>query len=275
VVAPAGRPIVFLTDFGYRNEWVGVCHAVMSRIAPASRIVDLSHGVPPLNVLAGALLLADSLPYVADDAVLLAVVDPNVGADRDIAIEAEGGRLLVGPDNGLLAPACAALGGVRAAVEITAPEIVLHPVAPSFHARDVLSPAAAHLASGFAIDQLGEPVDPASLAELLVPEPNIDHGKICGEVLDLNRFGNVQLNVRQAHLDAAGLDTADELAIESVSGSARARRASTYADLEPEEYGVIIDPRGWLAVVCGNPGNAAAGLGLQSGDLVWISRPTR
>src|SRR5919202_893079 len=147
-MAAAGHTIVFLSDFGYRNEWVGICHAVMNRISPVSPIVDLSHGVPPLDVRGGALLLVDSLPYLAADAILLAIVDPSVGRDSDVALETSDGRLIVGPDNGLLAPAAAALGGVARAVEVTSPEVVLTPISPSFHARDVLAPAAAHLAAG-------------------------------------------------------------------------------------------------------------------------------
>ena len=106
------RSIVFVSDFGLENEWVGICHAVMSRIAPGSRVIDLSHFVEPLNVEAGARLLSDSLAYLPADAILLAVVDPNVGKDRDIAVEAGDGRVFVGPDNGLLSTG---LGGVRAA----------------------------------------------------------------------------------------------------------------------------------------------------------------
>jgi S-adenosyl-L-methionine hydrolase (adenosine-forming) len=271
-MASVTRPIVFASDFGYRNEWVGICHAVMNRVAPASAIVDLSHGIPPLDVLAGALLVLDSLDYVAEDAVVVAVVDPSVGADRDLAIETRSGRILVGPDNGVLAPAWEALGGVRRAVEITASEVVLEPIAPSLHARDVLCPAAAHLASGFELEQLGPTVDPASLALLKVPEPEVEPGTIRCEVLDLNRFGNVQLNVRAAHLVTAGLDAASELAVEGLSQSVRASRANTYADLETEQYGVLFDPRGWLAVVRGNPGNAAEGLAVQVGDQIWISQ---
>src|SRR5215207_7354121 len=120
---PPSRPIVFLSDFGLSNEWVGICHAVLNRIAPDSHIVDLSHLVPPLDVLSGASLLADSLPYISEDAVVLAVVDPNVGKDREVAIEA-GCRLLVGPDNGLLAPAWTALGGVAKAAEIEKEAVV-------------------------------------------------------------------------------------------------------------------------------------------------------
>src|SRR5262245_40482073 len=170
-MTPTTRPIVFLTDFGYRNEWVGICHSVMTRAAPDCRVIDLSHGVPPLDVRAGALLLLDSLPFLPDEAILLAVVDPNVGTDKDLAIESEAGRLLVGPDNGLLAPSWRALGGIRRAVEITAPDILLQPVSPTFHARDVLSPAAAHLAAGRELDELGGRLQVDELVELHLVEP--------------------------------------------------------------------------------------------------------
>src|SRR3954451_213212 len=147
-----GRTIVFLSDFGYRNEWVGICHAVMNRVSPGSPIVDLSHGVPALDVRGGAVLLADSLPYLAADAILLAIVDPSVGRDRDVALETNDARLIVGPDNGLLALAAAARAAVPRAVEITSDDVVLPPISPSCHARDVPAPAATHLASGAAIE---------------------------------------------------------------------------------------------------------------------------
>jgi S-adenosylmethionine hydrolase len=270
-MAAANRPIVFLTDFGYRNEWVGICHAVMCRTAPDCRVIDLSHGIPPLDVRGAALLLLDSLSFLPDDAVVLAVVDPNVGTDKDLAVETAAGRLLVGPDNGLLAPAWRALGGIRRAVEITSPDIVLEPVAPTFHARDVLSPAAAHLAAGGALDELGGQLEADQLIELQIVEPETDSGRIRCEVLDLNRFGNVQLNVRRTDLETAGLDSAAVLTVEGVARSVRARCVATYADVEPGEYGAIIDPRGWLTLIRGNPENAAEGLGLQSGDPVWVA----
>ena len=267
-----GRTIVFLSDFGYRNEWVGICHAVINRIAPGSPIVDLSHGVPPLDVRNGALLLVDSLPYLATDAILLAIVDPSVGRDRDLALETEDGRLVVGPDNGLLAPAAGALGGVRRAVEITSPQVVLTPVSPSFHARDVLAPAAAHLAAGAALDTLGPAVDRATLAQMTIPEPTVERGKIECEVLDLNRFGNVLLNVREADLAASGLGEDGDVQIDATSGSARAQRVSTYGDVESGEWGLIVDPRGWALVIRGNPANAAEGLGgVGPGDPVWLT----
>ncbi|HEX3290076.1 MAG TPA: SAM-dependent chlorinase/fluorinase [Gaiella sp.] len=269
---PAARPIVFLSDFGLGNEWVGLCHAVMSGISPQCPIVDLSHLVRPLEVGSGALLLADSMPYISEEAVVLAVVDPNVGKDREVAIATESGRQLVGPDNGLLSLAWRAAGGIRSAVELTSPEIVRSPHAESFRAPDTLCPAAAALAAGAPIAELGNAVDPATLAVVEMAEPEIEPGKITCEVIDFNRFGNVHLNVRPADLEAAGLDGEATITIEALSGAADAKRGSTYADFAAGEYGVLIDPRGWLTIVRGNPASALDGLGLSLAAPVWLHR---
>jgi S-adenosylmethionine hydrolase len=159
---------------------------------------------------------------------------------------------------------------VRAAVEITSADVILQPVAPSFHARDVLAPASAHLAAGAPIESLGPPLDPDGLVDLAVAEPGVELGKIECEVLDMNRLGKVQLNVRTAHLTSARLADVDAFLVESTAGSAFARRVATYADVEPGDWGLMLDPRGWISVIRGNPANAAEGLGVQSGDLVWI-----
>jgi S-adenosylmethionine hydrolase len=269
---PSVRPIVFLSDFGLGNEWVGLCHAVMSGIAPQCPIVDLSHLVRPLEVTSGAILLADAIPYLSENAVVLGVVDPTVGKDREVAIETASGRHLVGPDNGLLSLAWAAAGGIRAAVELTAPDVVRQPHAQSFRAPDTLCPATARLAAGLTIGELGAEVDPATLAVVTMAEPEIEPGKIACEVIDFNRFGNVHLNVRPADLAAAGLDGDATIAIEAVSGSAEAKRGSTYADFEAGEYGVLWDPRGWLTIVRGNPASALDGLGLTLAAPVWLTR---
>ena len=268
---PATRTIAFLTDFGPGNEWVGMCHAVMARIAPESRVVDLSHVVKPLDVGSGARLLSDFLRFLPDDAILLAVVDPTVGKVRDIAVEASDGRLLVGPDNGLLSSAWRASGGVAHAVEITSPEVVILPVSPSLHARDVLCAAAAHLAAGMPLERLGRAVDRDGLAQVSAPRPQVEHGQIRCEVIDYNHFGNIQLNVRVPDVALASLDKAASVAVRSENGSVEARRGATYADFEPGEYGLIFDARGWLTIIRGNPGNALQDLKLAVGDVVWIS----
>jgi S-adenosylmethionine hydrolase len=269
---PSPRPIVFLSDFGLGNEWVGLCHAVMSGIAPQCPIVDLSHLVRPLEVSSGAILLADAMPYISEEAVVLAVVDPNVGKDREVAIETGSGRYLVGPDNGLLSLAWAAAGEIRSAVELTAPDVVRQPHAESFRAPDTLCPATARLAAGLPIGELGADVHPATLAVVTMAEPEIEPGKITCEVIDFNRFGNVHLNVRPADLAASGLDGEETIAIEAMSGSAEAKRGSTYADFDAGEYGVLWDPRGWLTIVRGNPASALDGLGLALAAPVWLTR---
>jgi S-adenosyl-L-methionine hydrolase (adenosine-forming) len=268
------RPILFLSDFGFRNELVGLCHSVIARIAPESRIIDLSHGVPPEDVLRAALLLSDCLHYAPEDAVLLAVVDPGVGTGRkDVAIETSGGRLLVGPDNGVLSLALQALGGAARAVEIASPDVLLDPVAATLHARDVLCPGAAHLATGTPLDRLGPLIEVAELVSLGLPEPELGAERIQCEVLDLDRFGNVQLSVREEHLTAAGLDGAADLGFESTSTSIRAKRVAAYADVAVADYGALIDHRGWLALVR-NRANAAEGLGVLLGDPVWVTLPS-
>jgi S-adenosylmethionine hydrolase len=269
---PATRPIVFASDFGHGNEWVGICHSVLAGLSPQSPIVDLTHLIRPLEVLSGALLLADSMPYFAEDAVVLGVVDPNVGKDREVAIETTSGRYLVGPDNGLLSLAWEAAGGIKAVVEISSPDVVHPPRAESFRAPDTLCPAAAHLALGRALDQLGQAVEPSTLSAVTVPAPEITDGEIRGEVLDFNRFGNIQLNIREPHLASAGLEDVRCLTIRATSASAEARRGRTFADFEAGEYGVIFDERGWMEIVRGNPESALEGLLLSPGHLVWISR---
>jgi S-adenosyl-L-methionine hydrolase (adenosine-forming) len=268
---PPARPIVFLSDFGIGSEWVGICHSVMAGISPESPIVDLSHAIRRLEVGSGALQLADCMVYIPENAVVLAVVDPTVGKDREIAVETPTGRHLVGPDNGLLSLAWNAAGGITAAVEITSLSVIRPPHAESFRAPDTLCPATAHLAAGIPLVDLGPEIDPATLAVISVPEPEVQHGKICSEIIDFNRFGNLQLNVREAHLSEAGLDDAPRLHIEAISGSAYATRGSTFADFEPGDYGILFDLGGWLTIVRGNPQTALEGLGATPGDLVWIS----
>ena len=268
----AARPIVFVSDFGLGNEWVGICHSVLATLSPQSPVVDLTHLIRPLEVQSGALLLADSMPYIAEDAVVLGVVEPNVGKDREVAIATSSGRFLVGPDNGLLSLAWEAAGGLATAVEITSPDVVRPPRAQSFRAPDTLCRAAAHLAAGMPLAELGAAVEPGSLTALTIAEPEVSDGEVRGEVLDFNRFGHIQLNVREEDLERAGLADVSCLTIKAVSASAEAKRGSTYADFAPGEYGVLFDERGRLAIVRGNPESALEGLGLSPGHLVWISR---
>jgi S-adenosylmethionine hydrolase len=270
----AASPVVFLSDFGLQDEFVGTCHGVLARIAPGSRVIDLTHGVPRGDVMRGALLLAGALAYLPDDAVLLAVVDPGVGGDRRaLTVRTGDGRLLVGPDNGLLSAAWEALGGVALAVEITSPSVVLRPTSATFHGRDVFAPAAARLAAGEDVRSLGSPVDADTLVRLERPHPAIGAGTLAARVLSVDGFGNVQLGATAEDLERAGLDDVTHVAIRGRGEAVRSARGETYRAVDADAFVLLVDSSGWMAVAC-NGGDAAQRLGVAPGDTIEISQAT-
>jgi S-adenosylmethionine hydrolase len=270
-MAPRFDTITFLSDYGTGDEFVGVVHSVLRSIAPHAAVIDLTHEVPAYDVRAGSLTLGRAAQYLCPG-VVLAVVDPGVGTERRaVAIEVGGGQsILVGPDNGLLASAVAMSGGATAVVELVDPAYQLDAPGPTFAGRDVFAPAAAHLAAGADLAALGPDVPAADLIEVHLAEPDVEHGKIGGEVLDVDRFGNVRLNVRPSHLAAAGLAEAAAVHIATLGQEADAPRISTYGSVGVGQYGVIVDAWEWIAIIR-YEANAAADLGVQSGDVVWLT----
>jgi S-adenosylmethionine hydrolase len=162
--------VTLLTDYGYEDEFVGVCHGVIARLAPAVRVIDVTHGVARHDVRSGALILRRALPYLPPG-VHLAVVDPGVGGERRaVALRtADEDRLLVGPDNGLLSLAAASFAGAVEAVDVSHSPHRLEPVSATFHGRDTFAPVAARLAEGAPLAEAGEPIDPADLVALELP----------------------------------------------------------------------------------------------------------
>lgn len=270
--------ISFLSDFGHGDEFVGVVHSVVRSIAPEVRVIDMTHDVAPHDVRAGGLALARSVPYMAPG-IALAVVDPGVGtARRAVAIEvADGGAYLVGPDNGLLAPAVAMVGGATGAVVLDNPDYQLGGGAgeradgglgPTFDGRDVFGPAAAHLCLGVPMAELGTPVDPAQLLPGLMPvgERQPD-GSFSAEVLWIDRFGNAQLNLGPD--DLGGWPEVVEVSGGRVTRNATRVRA--FADIPAGGFGLLVDSYGLLALAV-DQGSAAAELELSEGDEL-ILRP--
>jgi S-adenosyl-L-methionine hydrolase (adenosine-forming) len=260
------RPIVFLTDYGLSDPFVGICHGVIARIAPDVRVIDLTHAIPRQNVLRGAIELGRAIPYLPPDAVFVAVVDPGVGsARRSVAVSA-GRAHLVGPDNGVLSLGWRQLGGAGAAVEISNEEIVLSPVSRTFHGRDVFAPAAAHLASGTPLDRLGPSIDVGTLGRLEMPQPMVAPGAVGARVIGVDGFGNVQLNATMSDLEAAQVAIVDRVLI---ANGRKLPCAGTFAELPEHEPGLIVDSQGFLSFVV-NHGNAAAMLRLSAGDAVVL-----
>jgi len=259
------RPIVFATDYSLEDEFVGVCHGVMARIALNARVIDLTHSIRRHNVFDGAFTLRRASRYMPEDAVWLAVVDPEVGSTRrSIAARSASGAMMVGPDNGLLSMLWGSLGGVEAAVEIRAEDVLIQPVSHTFHGRDVFAPAAARLAMGKPLEELGPAIDPASLVALRVPVPKVDRRHIECTVTDVDSFGNVELNIHPGDLEAAGLFERFRI------GDVSVRRVTTFANGSTAECVAIEDSQGLVALVV-NRGSAASLIRVREGDTLILS----
>jgi S-adenosylmethionine hydrolase len=265
--------ITFLTDFGLQDDFVGTCHGVMKRIAPDVEIIDLTHGVRPGRVLQGALTLANSLPYMPAG-VHLAVVDPGVGGGRrPLALRDAEGRLYVGPDNGLLLPAADRFGGVADAHELANPAYALQSVSRTFHGRDLFSPAAAHLALGVSLAELGPPIDPEALVRLELPEPEVSPARIRATVLGIDRFGNVALNLTREHLDQAGIVPGTQVELSSHGNRYFAVAARTFADGRVGDLILYEDSYRSLAIAV-SLGSAASLLAVDEGSELLIEVDT-
>jgi S-adenosylmethionine hydrolase len=262
--------VTFLSDYGLADEFVGVVHGVIARIAPDARVIDLSHAVPRQDVQSGALMLARALPFTPAG-VHLAVVDPEVGARRRaIALRtADDDRLLVGPDNGLLLPAAERCGGAVQAVEISASPWRLEPVSATFHGRDLFAPVAARLAAGADLAEAGTPLNVDELVTLELPAARTEHGSVIAPVVHVDAYGNAQL---AATHDDVTFKLGDALRVEAIGGlgSAIARYARTFADVAPGDLILYADAAGQLALAV-NTGDAAQLLEVGSGDRVRIS----
>jgi hypothetical protein len=266
-------PIAFLSDYGLADEFVGVCKGVMLSVDPGLTIVDLTHELPPHDVRAGGLALVRSVQYLPEGSVVLAVVDPGVGGDRRlVAVECEGATF-VGPDNGLLAPAVAMLGGARRAVSLTDEEYHLPAPGRTFAGRDILAPAAAALASGTSIDELGEVIDPAGLVPGLVGLPRVtDDGALEVEVWWVDRFGNAQLNVGPDELAALGAEPGGLVEVHAGERTKSARWVRTYGDAKPSELVLLVDSYGLLSLALDRR-SAAAEYRLVAGGAVTLVPP--
>jgi S-adenosyl-L-methionine hydrolase (adenosine-forming) len=265
------RPITFLSDYGYEDEFAGVCRAVISQIAPGAPLIDLTHGIGRQDVRQGAIALANALPS-CPPGVHLAVVDPGVGsARRAVAVATAEGRLLVGPDNGLLSRALDRLGGALDAVELSRSPFRLEPVSATFHGRDLFAPVAAHLSLGARLEEAGESIDADSLAALDLPTPRITDGEIVAHAIHADGYGNVTLNLDASMLADGPLRPGDALEIGAPDGRFEAVWARTFADVGPADVLLFEDSSGAVALAAS--GGSAAELMDLSADSEVTLRP--
>jgi S-adenosylmethionine hydrolase len=264
------RPITFLSDYGLDDDFVGVCHAVIARIAPDARVVDLTHGLERHDVRTAAMVLRRSLPFCAPG-VHLAVVDPGVGtARRAIALRTtEEDRILIGPDNGLLSLAAQRFGGIADVIDVTRSIHRLEPVSATFHGRDIFAPVAAHLAAGAEFAEAGDPIDADEIARTDMPLAFVDGNELYAHAIGFDRFGNIMLDVEHAELTGSGFRLGHGVEVNGRRGV----YAVTFADVAPGELLLYEDAYRTLALAV-NRGSARELLGVERDDELRI-RPRR
>jgi len=262
------RCVSLLSDYGLEDGFVAACHGVLTRIAPDARIIDITHLVPAGDVRRGATVLAQTVPYLPAG-IHVAVVDPGrAGSRRGVAVAA-GDRIFVGPDNGVLSWAVHSESGPMAAYELTNAKLWLEPVSATFRGRDVYAPVAAHLANGLDLAAVGPPLAPDRLTTLSPPvrRVRVDDGAVEGEVLSIDRFGNVQLSVTVPDLELLG--TAAELQLTLGRRSLAVPFRDSWAAVAPGELVAYADAAGCVALAV-NSGNAAQVLALPPGARVKV-----
>lgn len=261
----------FLSDYGTDDEFVGVVHSVVRSIAPHVGIVDVTHGIPAHDVRAGGLTLARSAQYLCPG-VVLAVVDPGVATSRRaVAIEVgDGESVLVGPDNGLLASAVALVGGASRAVSLTSEGYHLPAPGPTFAGRDVFAPVAGHLANGVGLGELGEEVDPSTLLPGVMPVASVEEDGIHAEILWVDRFGNIQLNVGPDELGNVVGHVGDRCQVRTSGSTRPVVRVVAFDEVPTGGLGLLVDSYG-LATLVVDRASAALDLGVSAGDTVVLA----
>jgi S-adenosylmethionine hydrolase len=272
-VAERAGWLTFLSDYGFEDPFLGVCKGVIARIAPDVRILDVLHLVEPQDVDQGASVLASAVPYLPSPAVHLALVDPFRPAPvRGIAVRTADGSTFVSPDNGLTSLAWSPAGGAVQAHVLDNPAMWAPKAARTFRGRDVFAPVAAALAAGTPVEQVGTAIDVEELELLAVREPAVDDDHVHGEVVTVDHFGNLTLNLQRAHLESAGISLGDTVELRC-SGKARTVPfLTTYGQAGPGELVVCEDSFSTVTVAV-NSGSAAAELRARRGDPMVIARP--
>lgn len=258
--------VSFLSDYGTADEFVGVVHSVIRQLAPAATVIDIGHQIAPHDVRGGGLALARAAQYLAPG-VVLAVIDPGVGTiRRAVAVEVgDGEAVFIGPDNGLLAPAVAMVGGATRAFELVDPAYQLAAPGPTFAGRDIFGPAAGHLCAGVAVSDLGPELDPAGLTPATMPITRQEGDLLYAEVLWTDHYGNLQLNVDPAEIAELG----DRIELRFAHRARTGVRHRSYADVPVGAIGLVVDSYGLVSIAV-DRSSAADELGIGTGDEVVL-----
>lgn len=259
---PGSTIITLLTDFGLEDAFVGIMKGVILSINPEARLVDLTHAVPPQQILAGALVLRSAARAFPSGTIHVAVVDPGVGSARRPILVETGGGFLVGPDNGVLAPAATALGR-RTVRLIDNATFFRRPVSHTFHGRDIFAPVAAHLSRGIAPESFGPSLD--AMVELALPTVQRTPGAIAGEILYTDHFGNLVTNIEA---EAIASFSAERVSV-SIGDTCVAGLVTAYTAVAEGQALAIVGSWGMVEVAVRN-GDAAKMFAAGPGTRVTV-----
>jgi len=267
--------LTFLSDFGFEDAFLGVCKGVIARTAPDVKILDVLHLISPQDVEQGAAVLASAIAYLPHPAVHLACVDPfRPQPTRAVAVRTADGSTFVAPDNGLTSTAWDACGGPVSAYVLDDPELWLPAPARTFRARDVYAPVAARLAAGLPVEQVGSSLEVAALERLVLRAPTVEDDHVHGEVVQVDHFGNLTLNLHRSDLEAAGVLLGDDVELRCGGRSRTVPFALTYGEVGRGKLAVCEDSFRTVTVAV-NAGNASQTLRARRGDPVVLSRVQR
>lgn len=258
--------IALLTDFGVADGYPGVMKGVILGIAPGMSLVDLTHEIPPQDVRAAAWVLQTAWRYFPEGSVFVCVVDPGVGSARHPVALRAGGRIFVGPDNGLFSYVLAETADAHAVILENAQYFPAER-STTFHGRDVFAPAAARLATGVAFEELGREISVGSLVRLTLPTPEWQSGTLLAHVTHIDRFGNILTDVKGIWAQAVLVAPGGRLILAGQTITARAR---TFAEGPEDALFLYLDSSGYLAIARRN-GSAAAMLALPRDDIFTLT----
>jgi hypothetical protein len=263
--------VTFLSDYGAEDVFVGVCKGVIAQVAPHVRILDVCHLIAPQDVEQGATQLAAAMPFLPNG-VHLAMVDPQAARPaRGVVVRTGGGSLLVGPDNGLLSQAWDVAGGLAEVVEIANSQLWLEHVHATFRGRDVFAPVAGHLAAGRPLADVGPSIDVDTLTRLHTRDAVVDHDHVHAEILAVDHFGNVSLNVARADLEAAGITLGDTVELRCNGRTLSVPFTHTFGEVSQGRLTLCEDSFRAVQLAV-NAGRASQELRVNRGDPIVIAR---
>lgn len=266
-------PLITLSsDFGVQSQGVGTMEAVAFSIAPHAKVIHLMHGLPEYDVTTAAWAM-ESLSYIPVG-YHVCICDPGVGTDRKpIVCRVKRGDYLIGPDNGVLLPATRILGGIERVHEIANPKYMRHPVSPIFHGRDIFTPAAAHLACGIDVTELGPMLRISELVAAPYEEAFVSNGMVTAQVTQVNRFGSLRLNIRHEQWDSFGFSNGDTVTLRLKGhGEIKLKVGRTFADVPEQENLILKDDYGRI-MVAKNKGSFIGQFPVDTGTTVEIALP--